>query len=834
MRRNIAAAFALVVIGCVALLTLLVYFHNRETLISTVLREYRTVLATTALQVEQTLDTVKKDVLTLSGMPPVRGLMRARRAGGYDTETQSTDEVWVERFEQTMVALLSNNPDYWRVRFIDEHGREQVRVDSLDGTPEIVPSNALQNNAEHPYFTETMKLPPGGLYVSQLDLNREQGRIELPHRPALRVATPVYDVFSQLNGIIVINLHAASVTKKILARPQGLEGQRYLVNQDGYFLAHPDTTKTFGFDLNHGYRLQQIHPRLIEKLRATDAFIEIVDSDESPGAEAHVHGFHKIAYDTRDPRNYWALVFEVSNSIALEPIRLQRDWQLALGLAIALLGAITVFVWSGRITRPLKELTATANHIAGGHYDKRVELTGKRDEIHELSAAFNQMMDALVNAEAERTQFVGNLKNAVTEANRNLSAGFNQMVNALVTAETERAQFVVNLKNAVTEANRNRAQLEAIFQTMEDGIAVFDGQGEVILVNEALARINGYASTDEMKRNLVYFAEIYELHEPDGSPVPVEQWPPSKCLRGETIRSWVLHGRRKDTGQEWVFRYSGAPVYDSDGRQILAAIVVRDITEYKRVEDQIRRLNAQLEKRVRERTADLEAANKELEAFSYSVSHDLRAPLRAIDGFSQALLEDYADRIDETGRQYLRRVRAGSVRMASLIDDMLQLSRVTRTEIQRQGVNLSALAGSVLADLRSGKPDRCVEIAIQPGLEAEGDPKLLRIALVNLLSNAWKFTGSEPGPRIEFAALDNQGGQTFYVRDNGVGFDMTYVDKLFGAFQRLHTENEFPGTGIGLAIVQRIVHRHGGRVWAESVVNQGATIYFTIPPTYPI
>jgi len=228
--------------------------------------------------------------------------------------------------------------------------------------------------------------------------------------------------------------------------------------------------------------------------------------------------------------------------------------------------------------------------------------------------------------------------------------------------------------------------------------------------------------------------------------------------------------------------------------------------------------------------AATDAANKELEAFSYSVSHDLRGPLRSIDGFSQALLEDYADRLDEPGRQHLARVRAATLRMGGLIDDLLELSRMTRMEMRGETVDLSVLAESVLGELQRTEPTRRVEVAIQPGLQVEGDPKLLRIVLANLLSNAWKFTGRQPAARIELGLQDDGDERAYFVRDNGVGFDMAYAPKLFGAFQRLHAQGEFPGTGIGLATVQRIINRHGGRIWAEAAVNQGSTFYFALPP----
>ncbi len=227
--------------------------------------------------------------------------------------------------------------------------------------------------------------------------------------------------------------------------------------------------------------------------------------------------------------------------------------------------------------------------------------------------------------------------------------------------------------------------------------------------------------------------------------------------------------------------------------------------------------------------AQLEVAHKELEAFSYSVSHDLRAPLRGIDGFSQALLTDYADDLDERGLDYLSRIRHATQRMGELIDDLLSLSFVARAELHRGDVNLSHVARTVLAELRMAHPERAVEATIDDGLTCNGDRRLLTIVLENLVGNAWKFTGKIAGPRIEIGADEAPGGTIYWVRDNGAGFDPKYAAKLFVPFQRLHSADECPGTGIGLAIVRRVVDRHGGRVWAEGDVGTGATFYFTLP-----
>jgi two-component system, NtrC family, sensor kinase len=231
---------------------------------------------------------------------------------------------------------------------------------------------------------------------------------------------------------------------------------------------------------------------------------------------------------------------------------------------------------------------------------------------------------------------------------------------------------------------------------------------------------------------------------------------------------------------------------------------------------------------------ELELKNQELEAFSYSVSHDLRAPLRSIDGFSEALLEDYGDLLDDRGRDYLRRVRAASQRMAELIDDLLLLSRVTRADLHREPLELAALARQVFAELVRSAPERNVELTIADDMPANGDPRLLRVVLENLLGNAWKFTSERPLAHIVLGRSQLAGEPTYYVRDDGAGFDMTYAARLFRPFQRLHPESRFPGTGIGLATISRIVTRHGGRVWAEGTPGEGAVFWFTLPerPTF--
>jgi hypothetical protein len=272
------------------------------------------------------------------------------------------------------------------------------------------------------------------------------------------------------------------------------------------------------------------------------------------------------------------------------------------------------------------------------------------------------------------------------------------------------------------------------------------------------------------------------------------------------------------------------PVSDSSGQITHFIAIKQDITERQRAEEQIRNLNTDLVERVRLRTLALQSTNQELEAFCYSVSHDLRAPLRGINGFSQALLDDYGDKLDPAATDFLLRINTGCQRMAQLIDDLLNLSRLSRAEMQRIPVSLSKLAGELAAELKESDPGRLVEVRIAGDVHAVGDPALLRAALSNLLGNAWKFTSKAAGASVEFGSSHSNGHSTYFVRDNGAGFDMAYADKLFQPFQRLHGMREFPGNGIGLATVGRIIRRHGGRVWAEAVPGQGATFFFTLEP----
>ncbi len=302
----------------------------------------------------------------------------------------------------------------------------------------------------------------------------------------------------------------------------------------------------------------------------------------------------------------------------------------------------------------------------------------------------------------------------------------------------------------------------------------------------------------------------------------------------KVARSCTVLDTREPQEREWTHRDGRAyhtydyPFADSDGSPLILELGI-DITDRKQAEEEIRQLNEELEQRVQSRTAQLEAANKELESFSYSVSHDLRGPLRAIDGFSRILLKDYTDRLDAEGQRLLDIIRANTRDMGQLIDDLLAFSRLGRREMQVADLDMGALVQNVVRELQDTLGDRTVQWDLKPLPGSRGDRALIRQVWVNLLGNALKFTRPRKSAVIEVGCKSADDEEVYYVKDNGVGFDMQYAPKLFGVFQRLHRFEEFEGTGVGLALVQRIIQRHGGRVWAEGQVDGGATFYFSLP-----
>ncbi|UCD27697.1 MAG: PAS domain S-box protein, partial [Planctomycetota bacterium] len=382
------------------------------------------------------------------------------------------------------------------------------------------------------------------------------------------------------------------------------------------------------------------------------------------------------------------------------------------------------------------------------------------------------------------------------------------------------ARDITEREHANEELRKSEENYRSIFNAANDAIFVHNiDTGDIIDVNQRMCDLYGYSSQ-----------EVHQLNVEDlssGQPPYTQEYALeliNKAAGGEPqLFEWMAKDK---TGRLFWVEVSLKRAVIGGTARLLA--IVRDVTERKQAEEEIRKLNEELEQRVIERTAELTAANKELESFSYSVSHDLRAPLRAINGFSQILQEEHASRIDKQGKHYLNRIRLAGQHMDEIIDGLLMLSRVTRANLMKQEVDLSTIARTIADVHQETEPDRKVTFTIKEEITVYGDKNLLQIVMENLIGNAWKFTSKKKHAKIEFGIMEIDKKQTYFVRDNGEGFNMEYADRLFSSFSRLHGKDEFEGSGIGLATVQRIVHRHGGCIWAKSEPDKGAVFYFML------
>lgn len=436
-------------------------------------------------------------------------------------------------------------------------------------------------------------------------------------------------------------------------------------------------------------------------------------------------------------------------------------------LTLLLLALVLSRLLRRTITDPILQLAQLARSVTdAGNYQLRA-LPRSDDEIGGLAQAFNRMLETVQQREQE------------LHASKDL--------------------------------------LQAIVDNTPAAVYLKDPQGRFQLVNHRCVQIIGLPPEEVIGRTVFDFC------------------PPELASIYHANDQQVLSHNQALEVEESVQQPDGVhtflsikfPLRDAAGKPNAMCGISTDITERKQAHLQLEQYRDQLEAAVEKRTAELAIANKELQAFSYSVSHDLRAPLRAIDGFSQILAEDYAPGLDDAAQDFIRRIRKAANRMGQLIDDMLNLSRVSSAELKIQPTDLSAMAGAILQDLQELAPQRECEIRLQPGLVADVDPQLMQIALRNLLENAWKYSAKKPVARIEFGAETVDGQPVYFVRDHGAGFDMAYAGKLFNPFQRLHSKDEFEGTGVGLATVSRVIQRHGGRIWAEAVPGEGATFRFT-------
>ncbi|MBT0892446.1 PAS domain S-box protein [Geobacter hydrogenophilus] len=509
-----------------------------------------------------------------------------------------------------------------------------------------------------------------------------------------------------------------------------------------------------------------------------------------------VDGVERLGSVVRMPETGWLVIVEVPLAKALAPVKRIESIFWFGAVSTILLAILLALCGRAVVLRPLTALVASAREIARGNY-AFVPPPPSFREVDELVDSFSAMTDAVRGRERD-----------LRDRNEELAM-----------TEEELRQQIDEYQTSQDHLGESEERYRLLVESSPDAI-VIHCEGRYVFANPAALLLYGANHSDQLV----------------GRPITDFVHPDSREVVAERIKSLYAERKPVPLCEQRIFRLDGT-VVDVDvigipftfNGQPAVQVVLRDITRRKLAEERIRRLNEELEQRVNERTLLLETANRELESFSYSVSHDLRAPLRHIDGFSAALMEDCGASLPEAAMPYLEKIKNASRRMGQLIDDLLDLSRVSRSAMRRESVDLSRMVRELAREYKESQPDRRVEFEIADGIVAKGDPTLLRVALANLMDNAWKYTGKKESSHIRFGETVIDGERVIYVSDDGAGFDMRYIDKLFGPFQRLHRADEFEGTGIGLATVQRIAQRHGGRVWARGEEGEGATFYLALP-----
>ncbi|SFP70273.1 PAS domain S-box-containing protein [Nitrosomonas cryotolerans] len=760
----------------------------------------------------------------------------------------TADPVAKENLAHDYQVFMQHRQRYDQLRFLNEQGQEVVRINDNNGQPGIVSAAQLQDKSDHYYVPETLEKNKDALYVSPFDLNIEHGVIEQPLKPVIRLSAPVFDDDGKNRGLVILNYLGARLLDRLRAIDKQNEGSLWLLNSDGYWLLGPSPEMEWGFmyperqgirfDREYGEptwsAILQGHPDgqwLDAQGLFTYARINRVESQADSGNEwilvAHVPESVLTAKQARSVDNFvppflvLSLLFMLlSGVIAYYVLRRQQiEVQIRAsearfrGLVDSAPDAIVIADQCSRIT--------LVNHRA------EIWFGYSRDEL--LGQPIEQLVSEQFRAQygQDQMQFFTEQRIRSSKVDPTLyglrkdGSEFPMEVD-LSPLTIDQNVFVINIIRNISahkQAEKTQQRIQARYQDLVNNLPVgvyrliLDDKGEFIEVNPAMVKI---FEAESMEQLLTY--GIGELYcDPADRRIFVDKMLRNGQVNSEHLRLKTLNGREFHASITAVVKQGDAGERYADG-------LIKDISvgiEHKR---RLKELNEHL----RIRSAELATINRELEAFSYSVSHDLRAPLRAMDGFSRLLLNEYGDRLDDKGRDRLERIRAAAQRMAALIDDLLKLSRVTRTEVKWESVDLTRLTQEVMETLREDEPERVVQFLIEPGLIVQGDARLLRVAITNLLSNAWKFTRYRSEALIEIGCNENEGINTYFIRDNGAGFDMAYADKLFSAFQRLHDASTFPGTGVGLATVQRVISKHGGRIWAESVVDQGTTFYFIL------
>jgi PAS domain S-box-containing protein len=826
----------------------------------------------------------RSDVLAGMGPASLEEFVASHLAGGKDPSDGSPESVWRARVVKNFLAHLATKPDYAQLRLIGvaNNGRELIRVDRSGpgGTVQEVPESALQQRGDRDYFVETIRLKAGEVYVSPIDLNQENGGGETPYLPFARVATPVFTAGGKLFGILVVNIDMRQ-TLATIARSARSRGQAYVVNDQGDYLLHPDHAREFGFDLGHRYRIEEDFPALSPSLASGEAFSGTIADSEKRDFVASVVPIALAG----GPRV--AVVAMVPMEEALASAAGVRGATILGGLAAILAATALAVLFARSLTRPLMQMADSLSRFTG---EEEINLPeNESGEIATLSRAYSRMAAsvrektaALHREIAERAKleererlYIAAVESASdgivtttidgiittwnTGAERLFGYAANeaigQSIALIATPElrgeqldhaervrrgehVEEFETMRRAKNGVlrevsltfspiADASGKPVGASAIYrdvaprklaeqrfrmavESSPSAMIMADTKGIVQLVNGETERMFGYAQGELIGKpiEILIPANLRVSHVKDRAGYAAN---PSQRNMGA---GRDLRGVRKD-GSEVAVEIGLNPILTREGTMVMASVV--DVTE--------RKLREQL---LNDRAEELQRSNAELEQFAYVASHDLQEPLRMVASYAELLAERYQGKLDAKADKYIGYAVDGAKRMQRLVNDLLSFSRAGRAETTAQPTDFNRLMADVLKSLDHAITSKGakVEAAILPVVVS--DAQQMSQVFQNLISNAIKFHGQTP-PVVTIGVEPFGSGWKFSVSDNGIGIEEQYSERIFQMYQRLHDRTSYEGNGIGLPIAKKIVERHGGRIWFESVPGRGTTFFFTLP-----
>lgn len=804
----------------------------------------------------------RADVKAMRGAPAIDAFVRAREAGGRDGETGRTTAALRDDIARLFSALLEAKPSYVQLRLIGvaDGGREIVRIDRMGPDDKVrqVPEADLQQKAHRGFVVDTLGLPAGKVYVSELDLNQEHGRIEVPHMPTLRTATPVYDADGKVFGIIVLNIDMRPAFAALNARvAEG--GSLYVVNGEGDFLVHPDPARTFGFELGERHTLKQQFPDL--PLPAVDHSLSgtFVSDDRYFGAAA---ASVRLAGGPRV-----TVLQTLPYSVIVAPMESIRDSSLMAALAAMLLAVLLAVALARSLGRPIRRMTAAVQDAnagrplslptdaegeigvlarAFGHYVQRertfsaalqssddavvaTDLNGtitgwnpaaealygySTEEVLGASAAMLLPEDALPALSETLRQVEKGHGFQDVEVVHVAKDGTRLMLEARVSSvrgATGEAVGALAILSDLSEKRDLEAKFRLAFEASPSGMIILDASGRITLANAEMEHMFGYPAGELIGSPISRLVpeEIREQQEALLTAYVADPAPRHIGLAN------ALTGLRRD-GRRFPIEVGLQPIRTY--RELLILMVVVDVSERREAEALIA-----------SKTAELERSNAELEQFAYVASHDLREPLRMVASYTELLSERYRGRLDDRADKYIGYVVDGARRMQQLVADLLALSRVGTQGKPLVPVDAGAVVANVLRAMSRAIADAGASISVAPLPVVAADETQLGQLFQNLISNALKFRAPDRVPAIAIDAVPAGVLWEFTVSDNGIGIDRQYSDRIFQMFQRLHGRGQYEGNGIGLAIAKKIVERHGGRIWFESAPGEGTTFHVVLP-----